>query len=122
MHKKFSNLVRGVQGSKARHIDIKTYYALINKKLDLKNDKSILAHAKNSYLLEKRNRILENTIMQLQEDSRNKDLLKRVEAAEKETKDYKEVAKEIIDKFNISNKDVNEIIDTVKSRNSEKER
>lgn len=122
MHKTFSNLVRGVRGSKAKHIDIKTYYSLINKKLNEKDDSSILAHAKNSYLLEKRVRILENTIMQLQEDSRNEKLLKRVENAEKETKEYKEVAKEIIKTFGIDKKEVYKIIDKIQEKNNERER
>lgn len=123
MHKTFSNLVRGVRGSRAKHIDIKTYYSLINKKLNVEDDKSVLAHAKNSYLLEKRVRILQNTIMQIQEDSRNEKLLKRVEKAEKETKEYKEVAKAIIDKFGINKKDVGEIIDKIQANNSkERER
>lgn len=122
MHSKFNNLIRGVRGSKARHIDIKTYYAILNKKVDEKDSNSILAHAKNSYLLEKRVRILENTVMQLQEDSRNEKLLKRVEKAEKQTKEYKEVAKAIIDKFGISKKDVIEVIDKVQERSNSKER
>lgn len=122
MHKTFNNLIRGVRGSKAKHIDIKTYYSIINKKLNEKDNSSILAHAKNSYLLEKRVRILENTISQIQEDSRNQKLLKRVEAAEKQTKEYKEVAKEIINKFGISKKDVNEIIDKVQEKSKGRER
>ena len=122
MHKTFNNLVRGVRGSKARHIDIKEYYSIINKKLNLKDNNSILAHAKNSYLLEKRVRILENTIMQIQEDERNKKLLERVEKAEKQTKEYKEVAKEIINKFGIDKKEVYKIIDKVQEKSKGRER
>jgi hypothetical protein len=123
MHKTFNNLVRGSRNSKAKHISIQQYYALLNTKLDENNKDSVLAYAKNSYLLEKRVRVLENTVMQLQEDSRNEKLLKRVEKAEKQTKEYKEVAKAIIDKFGISKKDVGEIIDKIQASNSkERER
>lgn len=122
MHKTFNNLVRGVRGSKAKHIDIKTYYSIINKKLNEKDADSVLAHAKNSYLLEKRVRVLQNTIMQLQEDERYKKLLKRVENAEKETKEYKEVAKEIINNFGIDKKEVYKIIDKVQEKSKGREK
>jgi hypothetical protein len=122
MHKEFNNLVRGVRGSKAKHMDIKKYYALLNAKLNEKDSQSILSHAKNSYLLEKRVRVLQNTVMQLQEDERYNKLLKRVENAEKESKEYKEVAKEIINKFGINKKDVIEIIDKVQSNSKGRER
>lgn len=122
MHKTFNNLVRGVRGSKAKHIDIKTYYSIINKKLNEKDADSVLAHAKNSYLLEKRVRVLQNTVMQLQEDERYKKLLKRVENAEKETKEYKEVTKEIINNFGIDKKEVYKIIDKVQEKSKGRER
>lgn len=122
MHKRFSNLVRGVRGSKAKHIDIKTYYAILNKKMDEKDSNSILAHAKNSYLLEKRVRMLENTVMQIQNDNDDKQLLKRVEQAEKKSKEYKEVTKAIIKKYGIKEKDVVEIIDKIQERSNSKER
>ncbi|MDV3426679.1 MAG: plasmid recombination protein [Bacillota bacterium] len=118
MHSKFNNLIRGIKGSKARHMDIKEYYALINKKLEEKDNSSILAHAKQSYLLEKRVRALQNTIMQLQEDERFKKLLDRTEKAEKKTKEYRDIAKEMKKQFNISNKDVDEIIDKVQEKNN----
>lgn len=123
MHKTFNNLIRGVRGSKARHIDIKTYYALINEKLDTKDNSSILAHAKNNYLAEKRIRILENTLMQIQEDERNKKLLNKIEQAETKSKEYKEITKEIINRFGIKKDDVIEIIDKIQVSNSkERER
>jgi hypothetical protein len=118
MHKEFSNLIRGVSGSKARHTDIKTYYAILNKKLEEKDNNSLVAYAKYGYLAEKRIRMLENTVMILQEDSRNKELLKRVEKAEKMTKEYKEVTKEIINKYNLKKEDVFEIIDKIQERNN----
>lgn len=122
MHKSFNNLIRGIRGSKAKHISIQKYYFLLNQKMNENNKDSILAHAKNSYLLEKRVRMLENTVMQLQEDSRNEKLLKRVETAEKKTTEYKEVTKEIINKFGIDKKDVIEIIDRVQGKSNSKER
>lgn len=118
MHSKFSNLVRGIKGSKARHIDIKQYYTLVNKKLNEKDADSVLAHAKNSYLLDKRVRMLENTILQIQNDNDDKQLLKRVEKAEKQTKEYKEVTKAIIKKYNLKKADVEEIIDKVQERSN----
>jgi uncharacterized protein YdcH (DUF465 family) len=95
MHKEFSNLIRGVRGSKARHVDIKEYYSILNKKLNTEDKNSILTYAKYGYLAEKRIRMLENTILQLQEDERFKKLLDRTEKAEKQTKEYKDVTKAI---------------------------
>lgn len=122
MHSKFNNLVRGVRGSKAKHMDIKTYYSLINKKLNEKDSSQVLAYAKYGYLAEKRIRMLENTVLQLQEDNDDKELLKRVKKAEKKTKEYKEVTKAIIKKYNLKEKDVVEIIDKIQEKSNSKER
>jgi len=46
-------LVRGLRHSKARHTDIKMYYALLNKKLDSKDINQTIAYAKDRELLEK---------------------------------------------------------------------
>jgi NADH:ubiquinone oxidoreductase subunit E len=60
--------------------------------------------------------MLENTVLQLQEDERFKKLLDRTEKAEKQTKEYRQVTKEIIKQFNLNKKDVIEIIDKVQER------
>lgn len=48
--------IRGVRGSKAKHIDLKTFYALINEDLNELNKDSILAHAKENFLNRKKSR------------------------------------------------------------------
>lgn len=120
MHKEFNNLIRGQRGSKASHISIQKYYFLLNQKMNEKNKDSVLAYAKYGYLAEKRIRILENTISQLQCDNDDKELLKRTEKAEKKTKEYKEVTKAIIKKYNLKEKDVIEIIDKIQERSKER--
>jgi len=58
----FMGLNRGVRFSKARHVTIRDYYALVNKELDINDLKSICAKAKQSKLLENTVIDLKNTL------------------------------------------------------------
>lgn len=55
-------LNRGIKFSKSKHIQIRTFYSLINKSLDIKDLKQICAKAKNSKLLESKVIDLQNTL------------------------------------------------------------
>jgi hypothetical protein len=56
------NLSRGLKFSKAKHVEISRFYAMINKKLDENNVHSVCAKALNSDLLEKKVIDLQNTL------------------------------------------------------------
>lgn len=55
-------LSRGIKFSKSKHVQIRTFYSLINKDLDIKDLKQICAKAKNSQLLETKVIDLQNTL------------------------------------------------------------
>lgn len=119
MSKRFNNLKRGIRGSKAEHIDIKTYYSMINKNLDVKDDKQILAYAKNNYLTEKRLKALEKTLINFQEDENKEKMINKIEKLNKNSKIYKKVIKAMSKKYNIKE---SEIISMIDESESEKER
>lgn len=48
----FKSLNRGLKGSKSRHVSIRQYYNMVNKKLDEKDIESVMAKARNNELLE----------------------------------------------------------------------
>lgn len=58
----FKQLTRGVKYSKAKHIDIKTFYNLVNKELDVSNTVQLIAKAKNSDLQQIKIKSLQETI------------------------------------------------------------
>lgn len=119
MSKRFNNLIRGIRGSKAEHIDIKTYYSMINKSLDIKDDKQILAYAKNNYLTEKRLKALEKTLIKYNEDDNKEKLINKIEKLNKNSKIYKKVIKAMSKKYNIKER---EIISMIDESENEKER
>jgi len=58
----FHQLNRGIKWSKAGHIEVKHFYAMINQKLDEKDLKQVLAHSVNSELLEIKLKALDKTM------------------------------------------------------------
>ncbi|KAI3350817.1 MobV family relaxase [Clostridium botulinum] len=122
MNKKFNNLIRGVRGSKAKHMDIKTYYSLITKKLDLIDDRQVLAYAKHSYLLEKRVKALEYTLMEIEKNEDTKDLVEKINKLDKNNKIYKETIRTITKKYGLKEKDILDIVSKIENKNDKKER
>ncbi|WP_252231354.1 MULTISPECIES: MobV family relaxase [unclassified Clostridium] len=122
MNKRFNNLIRGVRGSKAKHMDIKTYYSLITKKLDLMNDRQVLAYAQRNYLLEKRLKALEYTLMEIEQNEDTKELLKKLDKLDKNNKVYKETIKTITKKYGLKEKDILDIVVNIQNKDNKKER
>ncbi|KFX59285.1 hypothetical protein FDC50_08215 [Clostridium botulinum] len=122
MNKRFNNLIRGVRGSKAKHMDIKTYYSLITKKLDLMDDRQVLAYAQRNYLLEKRLKALEYTLMEIGQNEDTKELLKKLDKLDKNNKVYKETIKTITKKYGLKEKDILDIVTKIQNKNNKKER
>jgi len=62
MQEHFKCLNRGIKYSKAKHMDIKHYYALIKQTFNEKDIKQLAAKAKNSELLEIKIKAIQNTL------------------------------------------------------------
>lgn len=126
MNSKFNNLMRGIRGSKANHIDIQTYYSLITNKLDVSNGKQVLAYAQKNYLIEKRVKALEYTLARMTENGDKEELLKKLDKTQKNNKIYKETIKAITKKYGLKKEDILELVDKVQgkeeSKSSNKER
>ncbi|MBN1045476.1 hypothetical protein DVW08_08905 [Clostridium botulinum] len=122
MNKRFNNLIRGVRGSKAKHMDIKTYYSLITKKLDLIDDRQVLAYAKHSYLLEKRVKALEYTLIEIEQNEDTRDLVEKINKLDKNNKVYKETIRTITKKYGLKEKDVLDIVTKIENKSNKKER
>lgn len=120
MNEKFSNLIRGIRGSKAKHMDIKTYYSLINKSFNIQDDNQILAYAQRNFLIEKRLKSLEYTLARMNENGDTKKLLGKIEKLEKNNGIYKETIKEITKKYGIKEKEILELVDKVQSKGRER--
>lgn len=122
MNKRFNNLIRGVRGSKAKHIDIKSYYSLITKKLDLMDDRQVLAYAQHSYLIEKRVKALEFTLAKMNENGDTQKLLKKINKLDNNNKIYKNTIKAITKKYGLKEKDILELVDKIQCKSSNIER
>jgi UDP-glucose 4-epimerase len=106
MQKEFPNLMRGVKGSKQSHISIKKWYSLTGEELNIKNKGQILAYAQKAYLLEKRTKALEQTLIKMQENKDTDKLLKKLKGLEKNNEEYKEITEGIIKKYEIKEDDI----------------
>ncbi len=122
MNKKFSNLIRGVRGSKAKHMDIKTYYSLITKKLDLMDDRQVLAYAQRNYLLEKRLKALEYTLIEIEKNEDTKDLVEKINKLDRNNKVYKETIRTITKKYGLKEKDILDIVTKIQNKSNKTER
>lgn len=122
MSGRFNNLTRGIRGSKAKHMDIKTYYSLLNKKLDIKDHSQVVAYAKSNYLLEKRIKSLEGTIQAMSENQDTVKLINKIDKLDKNNKTYKEVIKALCKAYKISENEVYAIIDKVQDKSNKNER
>lgn len=123
MSKSFNTLIRGVRGSKARHMSIQTWYSLTGKKLNIKDKGQVLAYAQKAYLLEKRVKELEGTLNKMNENGDTDKLLNKLNKENKKSEIYKKTIREIMKKYDLKQSEVNEIVDKVQGSNKkERER
>lgn len=85
MQEVFKSLNRGVKFSKAKHIEIRHYYAMINAKLSEDDINQVCAKARSSELLGKQVKELQGTLKAYQKYSENtrneKDMLLKINGA-----------------------------------------
>ena len=92
MRTTFKQLNRGLRFSKAKHIEIRHFYSMINDKVDIKDLESVVANSVNAELLKLKIKGLEKTMETYKDFWRKSDLEK------KEFKENnQELAKEIIE-------------------------
>ncbi len=130
------NLQRGVKWSKAKHIDIKTFYSLVNAELKEQDLNSLTAKAKNGELLNIKIKSLQKTLntykdfnkktdLEKEEIKRNnKYLFRQVEEIKKDKDIYKECIKTMSELYKIPPKDIVKVLEYVtnKSKGTDQER
>lgn len=127
MREKFNFFVRGIRGSKATHVDLKTYYALIKEDLNHLSSESILAHAKENFISQKKIHELQETLKNKEQVERlTKELMKKNKELNEENRIFEIVIKGLGEKFNIPKQEVIKIIQNLdkdnKGRGPERER
>jgi hypothetical protein len=122
MNSKFNNLMRGIKGSKARHVDIRTYYNLLSKKFDVMDGRQIESIAKRNFLLEKRTKALEFTLRKMNENGDTEKLLKKLKQENKKSEVYKKTINEIMKKYGLKQEAIEELVDKVQHSSNKKER
>lgn len=119
---------RGIRGSKATHVDLKTYYALIKEDLKDASSDVILAHAKENYINRKRVNELEETIKDKEEIIRlTEEIVKKNKELQESKKLYEYVIRTFADRYNIPINEVSKIIENknknkLSSKEAERER
>jgi hypothetical protein len=104
MQKSFKELQRGIKHSKMKHMDIKTWYSLINAPVNENDIKLLTAKAKNSELLEIKLKAMMKTLdaykkyntNALQEVEEKVNSNNKLNKDLKKTKEEKEVYKQVI--------------------------
>ena len=125
MQQEFKGLFkRGIRGSKATHVDLKTYYALIKENLNKMEADVILANAKENFINKKRIEELEDTIEDKELQLKlTKEIMKNNKELKEESKLYKSIIKELSIKYSIPEIEVYKIIkNKEKNKGLERER
>lgn len=126
MTKEFNNIfMRGIRGSKARHVDLKTYYSLINEDLNTMDAESIKAHAKENYLNKKKVQELQGTLTDNNEMMKAcNDILVANRKLKESKKLYEHTIRALADKYKIPQESVIKILNSKKDKdkNNKKQR
>lgn len=112
---------RGIRGSKATHVDLKTYYALVKEDLDSLSSESILAHAKENFISQKKIQELQETLNNKEEmEKLTKELMEKNQELNKENKIFELVIKGLADKYEIPKQEVIKIIQNLEQDKNDK--
>lgn len=128
------NLKRGIKHSQAKHIDIKTFYSLVNSELKEQDLNNLTAKAKHGELLNVKIKSLQKTlniykdfnkktdVEKEQIKKENVNLFKKVKDIQKDKDIYKECIKTMSKLFDISKKDISEVLKYVTEKAGVSER
>lgn len=113
MCESFPNLFkRGIRGSKATHVDLKTFYSLVKEDLDELNTESILANAKENYINRKKVQELQEVVNSKEEQLKLIDeVLAKNRELQQDTRLYEYTIKMLAEKYNIPQVEVYKILD-----------
>lgn len=123
--------MRGIRGSKATHVDLQTYYNLVNEDLNEKQAESVLAHAKDNYLNKKKVEELQQTLKCNEENERlEKEKLKKALAdSRKSSKSladtnsiYEHTILTLAEKYHIPVKQIRKIMDDKATKDIKKDK
>lgn len=103
MSEKFNCFKRPLRGSKAKHIDLKTFYNIMNEKIDTNNltPKQVESIVKDNFLLNKRYQDQQKTIEALSNNNEMDELLDEIEELKNDNTVYKKVIKDIADNLGL---------------------
>lgn len=111
MREEFSFFIRGIRGSKATHIDLKTYYALIKEDLNNISSESILANAKENFINKKKIQELQEALEDKEKiEELTKELTSKNKELNEEIKLFEAIIKELANKYKIPKSEVTKII------------
>lgn len=128
------NLSRGQKFSKAKHIEIRSFYKLLSEKVNENDIESLIAHSKNTTLLKLKIKAVEDTLelfqltlkaSQTERDKlvkENSKLLNEFKTLSKDTETYKEVIDTIAFSHKMSQASVKQVFEYVKENSQELER
>lgn len=123
------DLQRGIKFSKAKHIEIRHFYSLINEKVNEEDMESILANSKNAKLLQMkllstektlqayRNYYEKTDIEKVKLAEENKDLIKEFKELSNDKELYKEVIESMAYSHHMSQNAVKQVFTYVKENN-----
>lgn len=112
---------RGIRGSEATHVELKTYRALIKEDLNYLSSESILAHAKENFISQKKIQELQQTLDNKEEVERlTKELMQKNKELNQENKIFELVIKGLADKFEIPKEEVIKIIQNLDKDKNDK--
>lgn len=113
----FTELNRGIKGSKARHVKIKQYYSLVNADLNREDMQSVIAKAENSILLEKQVRSLQDLLKEnLKKEDNKEQLAEMVKQLKQDKEIYKETIKAISEGYRISQQSIINIVKSIEEK------
>lgn len=130
MQTTFKQLNRGIKFSKAKHIEIRHFYSMINTKVDENDIESLCANAKNAELLKIKLKGLDDTLQTykkfyLKSDQEkkklleeNKELNKNIVDLKKDKDLYKESVSVMSQIYNIPQNAVESVLSYVKNQMS----
>lgn len=115
----FQNIFkRGIRGSKATHVDLKTYYSLIKENLNELSSDVVLANAKENFINKKRVDELHDTIEDKEEELRLvEEIIKKNKELKEDKKLYEYIIRNLAEKYKIPEGEVYKII-----KNKEKDK
>ena len=113
MSEKFNCFKRPVRGSKAKHIDLKTFYNIMNEKIDTNNltPEQVENIVKGNFLLNKRYQEQQATIEALQKNPKMDELLDEIEELKSNNTVYKQVIKDLADNLGIDREIIIQLAD-----------